>query len=63
MVLEAHIKKIDMGILHTNYSIPSLDVLMSPKVANAGCLAVKFSYKGDFLAVSFNNERGPNDIK
>ena len=59
MILESSITKLDMGIVNTNYSMPSLDVLMNPKEANSGCIGIKFSYKGDLLAISFNNESPP----
>ena len=38
------------------FSLPSLDVKMSPKEARAAVICIKFSYRGDYLAVSFNNE-------
>jgi len=38
------------------YSMPTLDILMSPKEAKAAIICIKFSYRGDYLAVSFNNE-------
>jgi hypothetical protein len=38
------------------FSLPSLDVKMSPKEAKAAVIAIRFSYRGDFMAVSFNNE-------
>jgi hypothetical protein len=38
------------------YTMPTLDVLMSPKEAKAAVVAIKFSYRGDYLAISFNNE-------
>lgn len=38
------------------YSMPTLDILMSPKEAKAAIVCIKFSYRGDYLAVSFNNE-------
>ena len=36
---------------------------MSPKVARASIVALKFSFKGDFLAVSFNNEYNEDQVK
>ena len=38
------------------YTIPTLDIVMSPKEAKAAIVCMKFSYRGDYLAVSFNNE-------
>jgi hypothetical protein len=42
--------------------MPTLDVIMSPKEAKAGCVALKFSYQGDYLAISFNNEAVEDDL-
>ena len=36
--------------------MPTLDIVMSPKEAKASVTCIKFSYKGDYLAVGFNNE-------
>jgi len=36
--------------------MPTLEVVMSPKEAKAAVVTIKFSYRGDYLAVSFNNE-------
>ena len=45
------------------YTLPALEVIMSPKVSRASIIALKFSYKGDFLAVSFNNEYTESQIQ
>jgi len=42
--------------------MPTLEVVMSPKEAKAAVVCLKFSYRGDFLAVSFNNEYRPDTI-
>ena len=42
--------------------MPTLDVIMSPKEAKAGIVAMKFSYKGDYLAVSYNNESTETEL-
>lgn len=36
--------------------MPPLTVLMSPKEAKAAVICIKFSFRGDYLAVSYNNE-------
>lgn len=56
LVLESKIEKLNFGSYMQEYTLPALEVIMSPKVAKAAILALKFSYKGDYLAVSFNNE-------
>jgi len=56
LVLDCKIEQLPMGIMASNYKEPTLTVLMNPKEANSGCLGVRFSYRGDFLAISFNNE-------
>jgi WD40 repeat protein len=56
LVLEAKIQKLNFGSFLEEFSIPSLDVKMCPKEAKAAIIATRFSYRGDYLAVSFNNE-------
>ena len=36
--------------------MPTLDIVMSPKEAKAAVICLRFSYRGDYLAVGFNNE-------
>ena len=36
--------------------MPALDIVMSPKEAKAAIVCMRFSYRGDYLAVAFNNE-------
>ena len=38
------------------YKPPTMDVLMSPKESKTAILTMKFSFKGDFLAISYDNE-------
>jgi hypothetical protein len=56
LVLESKIEKLNYGTYLEEYTLPSLEVLISPKEAKSTVICMKFSYKGDFLAVSFNNE-------
>lgn len=56
LVLEAKIGRLNFGSYMEEYSLPSLEVKMSPKEAKAAVICIRFSYRGDFLAVSFNNE-------
>ena len=56
LVLESKIEKLNFGTYLNEYTLPALEVIMSPKVAKSAIIALKFSYKGDYLAVSFNNE-------
>jgi hypothetical protein len=44
------------------YSMPTLGVIMCPKEAKSSIINIKFSYRGDYLAVSYNNEYLPSDI-
>jgi hypothetical protein len=48
-----------------SFELPSLKVVMNPKEAKAAVVALKFSYRGDFLAVSYNNEsrKETGDVK
>lgn len=56
LVLDAKIGRLNFGSYMEEFSLPSLDVKMSPKEAKAAVIAIRFSYRGDFMAVSFNNE-------
>ena len=56
LVLESKIEKLNFGTYLNEYTLPALEVIMSPKVDKSAIIAIKFSYKGDYLAVSFNNE-------
>ena len=56
LLMESEIERMNYGTYKEEYSLPSLNVSMCPKEAKASIVAVKFSYKGDFLAVSYNNE-------
>jgi hypothetical protein len=38
------------------YTMPTLEIVMSPKEAKAAVVCCRFSYRGDYLAVAFNNE-------
>lgn len=68
LVLEAKIQKLNFGSYMEEYSMPSLDVKMSPKEAKAAVICIRFSFRGDYLAVSYNNEhrddgKGKVDLK
>jgi hypothetical protein len=39
-----------------DFNPPALDVIMSPKESKSAIIAIKFSNKGDFLAISYDNE-------
>jgi len=56
LLLESTIERLNFGTYLEEYTMPTLGVVMCPKDAKSSLLAIKFSYKGDFLAVSFNNE-------
>lgn len=56
LVLESKIEKMNFGTYMEEYTMPTLEVLLSPKEAKSAIVCMKFSYRGDFLAVSFNNE-------
>ena len=63
LVLEAKVEKLNFGTYMEEYSMPTLEVVMSPKEAKAAVVCLKFSYRGDYLAVSFNNEYRPEAVK
>jgi hypothetical protein len=43
------------------YSMPTLDVVQSPKESKAAVVCIRYSYRGDYLAVSYNNEYRSDD--
>lgn len=55
-MLDAKVEKHNFGSYLEEYTLPSLTVLMSPKEAKAAVICIKFSFRGDYLAVSYNNE-------
>jgi hypothetical protein len=59
--LDSKIDKLNFGTYMEEYQPPTLDVLISPKESKAAVLAIQFSFKGDFLAISYDNEHKPPD--
>jgi len=51
------VEKLNFGTYMEEFHPPTLDVVMSPKEAKTAVLSMKFSFKGDFLAVSYDNEQ------
>jgi len=63
LVLDGKLDRIKINGAETEeFMRPSLDVLMSPKEAKAAVIAIKYSFNGDYLAVSYNNEYHESDI-
>ena len=62
LILESHIERMNFGTYMDEYSLPTLNVIMCPKESKSSIISVKFSYKGDFLAVSYNNEYKLQDM-
>jgi WD40 repeat protein len=56
LVLESKLDHKSHGTYMEAYVMPTLEVVMSPKEAKAAVVCMKFSYRGDFMAISFNNE-------
>ena len=56
MVLESYIDRLGFGTYMEEYVMPTLSVIMCPKESNSSVVGIKYSFKGDFLAVSYNNE-------
>ena len=48
------------GTYMEEYDKPSLNIVMNPKESNGAVAAIKFSNKGDYLVVSFDNEKKEN---
>ncbi len=56
LLLDSKIIKLNFGTYMEDFQPPTLDVIMSPKESKACILKAKFSFKGDYLAISYDNE-------
>jgi WD40 repeat protein len=63
LVLDAKIVKLQYGTYMEEYTMPTLEVVMSQKEAKAGVVCMSFSYRGDYLAVGFNNEYREEEVQ
>jgi hypothetical protein len=62
LILDGKIdRRIVDGFETDEFVHPSLEVLMTPKEARAAVVCIKYSFNGDFLAISYNNEYRPQD--
>jgi hypothetical protein len=50
-------KKLNYGTYEEEFDLPSLDIIMNPKESKGAVVCIKFSSRGDFLAVSYDNEK------
>lgn len=50
-------KKLNYGTYEEEFDLPSLDIIMNPKESKGAIVCIKFSSRGDFLAVSYDNEK------
>lgn len=57
LLLDSKMKKLNYGTYEEEFDLPSLDIIMNPKESKGAVIAIKFSSRGDFLAVSFDNEK------
>ena len=62
LILESYIERLNFGTYMEEFSLPTLKVVMCPKESKSSIIAVRFSYKGDFLAISYNNEYKLHDL-
>jgi hypothetical protein len=60
LILDSKMKKLNYGTYQEEFDLPSLDIIMNPKEAKSAILAMRFSARGDFLAVSYDNEKMSN---
>ena len=63
LILDAKVEKLNFGTYMEEFHPPKLDVIMSPKEAKTAVITMKFSFKGDFLAVSYDNEQKEGEEK
>jgi hypothetical protein len=61
LILDSKLEKLNYGSYMDEYQPPTLDVVMSPKEAKTAVIQVKFSFKGDYLAISYDNEQREQD--
>lgn len=61
LVLECKIERQAFGA-NEQYSPPSLAVIMCPKESRSSVVNIRFSHKGDYLIVSYNNEYKVQDM-
>jgi hypothetical protein len=62
LILDSKLEKLNYGSYMDEYQPPTLDVVMSPKEAKTAVVQVKFSFKGDYLAISYDNEQREQDL-
>lgn len=60
IVMDAKLDKIPET---DEYVIPSFDFNMRPKEGKASVIALKYSFQGEFLAISYNNEYRESDFE
>jgi WD40 repeat protein len=60
LLLDSKIEKLNFGTYMEEFHPPNLDVVMSPKESKTAVIGLKFSFKGDYLAVSYDNEHRDN---
>lgn len=63
LILDAKVEKLNFGTYMEEFHAPNLDVIMSPKEAKTAVITMKFSFKGDFLAISYDNEQKEGEEK
>ncbi len=57
LILDAKVEKMNFGTYLEEFHPPTLDVVMSPKESKTAVITMRFSFKGDFLAISYDNEQ------
>lgn len=57
LLLDSKIEKLNFGTYKEDFHPPSLDIIMTTKEAKTSIITVKFSFKGDFIAISYDNEQ------
>lgn len=62
LLLESDIRRKNFGSYSEEFIAPSMRVVMCPKESKSSIINIRFSYKGDFLVVSYNNEYQLQDL-
>ena len=56
-ILDSKMKKLNYGTYQEEFDLPTLDIIMNPKESKGAIICARFSARGDFLAVSYDNEK------
>jgi hypothetical protein len=62
-LLDSKLEKLNFGTYKEDFHPPTLDIIMTTKEGKTSIIVVKFSFKGDFIAISYDNEQLGEDVQ